>query len=122
MPGCTSLGALHARGAGVRRSPQDAIRLFTQACEGGHLLACSNLGTLFETAAGVTRDARRAIDLYHRACAGGEPRGCFNLGRMYEHGDIGSAPSPGLAGENYDRACTLGYRQACEARTRLQSQ
>jgi TPR repeat protein len=40
---------------------------------------------------------------------------------MYEHGDIGSAPSPGLALENYERACTLGYRQACEARTHLQS-
>jgi TPR repeat protein len=103
----------------VRRSPQDAIRLFTRACDAGHLLACSNLGSLYETASGTTRDARRAIDLYHRACTGGEPRGCFNLGRMYERGDIGTSPAPGLAIEHYRRACEQGYRPACEARTRL---
>ncbi len=57
---------------------------------------------------------RRAIDLYHRACEGGEMRGCFNLGRLYEHGDIGGGPSPGDARTYYERACTGGYRAACE--------
>jgi TPR repeat protein len=41
------------------------------------------------------------------------------MGRLYEAGGVGGQVSVHHARENYERACTMSYRPACEARDRL---
>jgi hypothetical protein len=103
LASCKALAdALAARADVVR-----AIRLYTQACDGGERGACTNLGVIAQRgSAEMPVDLPRARGLYARACEAGDATGCSNLGTMYADGT--GVPL------DLDRAAAL-YRRACDA-------
>jgi TPR repeat protein len=77
--GCSNLGALYERGAGVGADLSEAATLYQWACDGGAALGCSNLGALYARGKGLARDASEAQRLFQQACDGGSAMGCNNL-------------------------------------------
>lgn len=89
-----------------------ALRLATQACDGGYLLGCKTLGWLHESGRGTPADPARARVLYRRACEGGEVSGCKSLGLLWDTG-AGGAVDRARAAALYERACNGGEIDAC---------
>jgi TPR repeat protein len=74
MDGCTRLGVLYGRGAGVAKDPVRAAALFQQACDGKNMTGCARLGAAYSSGEGVAQDFARAADLLKRSCDEGRTR------------------------------------------------
>ncbi|MBU0514745.1 MAG: sel1 repeat family protein [Proteobacteria bacterium] len=74
-----NLGAMYARGLGLRRDYGQARQWYERAAAQGHSLAMNNLGTMYLRGQGVTRDLGRAARWYRRSAERGYPRGMYNL-------------------------------------------
>jgi len=98
----------------VRGSAQDTDVLYSEACEGGDLIACNVFGLMLETGAGVPMDRERAASVYRRACEGGELIGCTRVGFLYVAGTgvpVDTARAAGL----FRVACEGGEAAGCRA-------
>jgi len=74
-----NLGAMYARGMGVRRDYGLARQWYLRAAAQGHALAMNNLGTMYLRGQGVPRDLVRSARWYRRSAERGYPRGMYNL-------------------------------------------
>lgn len=50
---------------------------------------------------------------YEKACFLNEGYACHLLGALYENGEAVSA-DPGIASENYRKACVFGIQESCD--------
>ena len=57
-----ALGTITRDGKLVARNPQEAVRLFTQAAQGGHASAMVDLGLMYDHANGVAADHVKAAE------------------------------------------------------------
>ena len=96
----------------LKLKPENAIKLFRVACDGGNMLGCNNLGTMYQKGQGVPQEYSKAVDLYQQACDAGVMIGCYNLGTMYQLGR--SIPrDQNKAVKQYQQACDGGYIDGC---------
>lgn len=97
---------------------KEAARLWEQACSGGNMGGCYELAIVHRDGEGTPVDRPKYFALLETACAGDEGRACYNLGKEELSDDEeGIAPASaeqlarGMA--LYERACDLGFAQAC---------
>jgi uncharacterized protein len=122
--GCGALAALYQLGDGVPREERKAIQLYEMACEGG-ASGCENLQRMAESgcAAASLAVARflakrengrlgpETAKHYQAACDAGSGEACLELADAYAaQGGTAREQSAALR----QRACTLGWRDACK--------
>src|SRR5438105_12038483 len=82
-----NLGALYARGLGVKKDDNEATKWYRAAAEQGLADAESNLGFQYERGAGgVAQDYGEALMWYKRAAAQGNASAEFSLGLLFATG------------------------------------
>lgn len=64
----------------------EALPLFTQAGQQGHMKAFRYLGLMYENGYGVPRDIQKAVSYYQEAADKGDVTGTYYLGLCYEEG------------------------------------
>lgn len=107
---CSLLGALYLEGNGVEKDPARGRQLSELGCERGDGYGCFN-------AAVTEPDLAKAASFLERACEAGDGEGCHDLGVAYEKGS-GVTRNRRRAGELYAKACSLGFKQACQKKAR----
>ena len=81
-----NLGALYARGWGVKKDDLEANKWYRAAAEQGLADAESNIGYQYERGAGVGQDYGEAVMWYKRAAEQGHAGAEFSLGLMFAGG------------------------------------
>jgi TPR repeat protein len=108
--GCnTGDGAACQALAGVRGSLHDDR---ARKCDGGDGAACTALAMEELNPANPNGDHPEAARRLEAACRANDAAGCANLGRMRQIGD-GIPRDPDGAATAFQRACTLGFKPAC---------
>jgi TPR repeat protein len=90
-----------------------AVVLYRQACDWGHVPACIRAGHRLRSGKDIAHDQSSAIELFHTACEGGGPEGCNMLGIMYANGEGGLSTDIARARQLYLRACSDGWAWGC---------
>ena len=78
-----ALGAVYAKGQGVKEDYAEAARLYRQAADQGNAKAQAALGELYEAGQGVPRDDAEAAKWYRRAAEQGDVFGQYSLAVLY---------------------------------------
>ena len=104
MMGCTRLGILYRRGAGVAVDHQRAAALLQKGCNGGDILGCSELGALYASGEGITQDFARAATLLQQGCDKKILSACVGLGKLYMEGH-GVQRNETRAAEIFRKSC-----------------
>jgi TPR repeat protein len=112
LASCASLASMYAEGRGVAQDAAKAVRLYSQACDGGIPSGCFGLGAMHAGGLGIAEDPAAAAKLYERACAGGENGACSMLANAYSWG-WGVDADPQRAAQFERRACEGGSLRAC---------
>ncbi|MCC6620369.1 MAG: sel1 repeat family protein [Deltaproteobacteria bacterium] len=119
---CAGLGRLAAMRGDIRA----AARLFEKFCDQGNMEACGQLaGILRRGEGGVRADPVRARALATQSCESGDPEGCFELAELrwdrWANEDELTETDPAPAIPPLDRACTLGWGEACRVLGEIRS-
>jgi uncharacterized protein len=135
--GCHELGRMYRDGHGGAPDDARALRLITKACEAGYsryrksVEACAELGDMHEAGRGTPADKLAAAGFWNRSCDTDERSnavGCRKIGLALMNGDpVPAYLTSHLRTADYaypklDRACRLGDKPACEARSKLCAQ
>lgn len=109
--GLYGLGQMHAAGEGVPKSPEMALRHWTDASKRGHVLATLALARTYEGGwAGVPADPAKALAYWEKAAALGDRSAVQRLAQLYRTGGLGVAPNPARAAE-WEARVTAGAKQ-----------
>lgn len=74
------------------RDPEEALRLYTKACDNNQPGACNNAGLIYQSGiedSPVNKDMKKAIEFFNKGCEEGNRNGCFNLSAIYLSGKNG---------------------------------
>lgn len=112
MNGCSGLGFLHIRGAGVAKDSARGFDLARRACDAGSMPGCNILGFAYERGEGANVDLLRAAGLFLKACDGGVAAACTNLGIFYRDGR-GLVADAARAAALFKQACEGGSADGC---------
>ncbi len=116
---CGQLGALHMKGAGVKKDEARAEALLQKACEAKVIVSCEHLGTMLQQR-NTPADNPRAAALFARGCKADLPVSCATLGLMYLTGQAG-AQDPAKAKVMLKKACGKGLEPACKLLSQVES-
>ena len=105
------LGVKYAKGRGVPRDDEAAVKWFRLAAEQGYAAAQTYLGWMYEKGRGVPRDAEAAVKWYRLAAEQGYAAAQTYLGWMYENGR-GVPRDDEAAVKWYRLAAEQGYARA----------
>ena len=108
---CSDLGVAYMEGIKVQKNQNKAISLFRKGCSFDNGTSCLNLGVMYFKRKHL-HDYTKALQLFKRACHLNNGGGCLHFGIMHENG-IGTKVDTVKAFSFYDKACTLGEKQAC---------
>jgi len=101
------------------RKPQPRLtKVDEDNCKTSDVPHCSNRALAYQTGTAGRRNFERAFELARIACAGGDVFGCVMLGNMHDAGK-GTALNKPEATTAWKRACTLGYKPACDLKSPL---
>lgn len=105
----------HPKDQPVRRPlPQRVVGSeIEEDCRGGDYTKCTSLALSMQTGANGRKNIERAFELAKLGCTGGDAFACLMIGNMYEAGR-GTKVNKIEARVSWKRACTLGYKAACE--------
>jgi hypothetical protein len=82
-------------------------------CKAGDAPRCTSLALAYQTGAKGRKNVERSYEMAKLACAGGDPFGCLMMGNMLDAGR-GTTKNVAEAKTAWKRACTLGYKAACD--------
>jgi uncharacterized protein len=117
--GCSSLGIIYQTGDGRPVDKAKARVFYAKACDGGYFLVCDLLATMLYSGDGGPVDKIQARSLFTKGCDRNEATGCLFLGVMFAKGEGGHADI--ASAKNYfTKACTLGLKEACKAKHKLE--
>lgn len=106
--GLYGLGQMHAAGEGVPKSPELALRHWTEAAQRGHVLAVLALARTYEGGwAGIAADAGKSLGYWQKAADLGDRSAAERLANAYRKGELGVAVDPARAAE-WDRRTKSG--------------
>jgi len=92
---------------------QDAIKLWTQACDNGNMDGCYNLAYMYANGKGTLHNEKKAAGLYKRNCDAGDSKACSNLGALYENGVGGIRQDFYKSSRLYAKSCNAGNVNGC---------
>ena len=84
-------------------------------CKKGDAPRCTNRALAYQSGTAGQKNFERAFELVRISCAGGDVFGCVMVGNMHDAGK-GTSRNKAEAKAAWTRACTLGYKPACELR------
>ncbi|MEN3147422.1 tetratricopeptide repeat protein [Neorhizobium sp. IRAMC:178] len=64
------------------------FQLYTEAANGGNVLAAYNLGVAYRDGLGTQPDVQRALIWFEKAAAEGDDTAAFNIGAIYDEGQL----------------------------------
>ena len=96
----------------VEANWDEALTLFSAACNAGEMLGCAGLGRMYRDGNGVERDFYRSITHYQQACGAGIAESCNYIGRMYREGQ-GVNANLTQAAHYFRQACENGASSGC---------
>ena len=76
-----------ARALSARSKSREAITLYLEAADRGHVDAMDDLGSMFEQGRGIPKNFATALEWYERAAQLGHPGAMIHLGQLSEKGD-----------------------------------
>lgn len=82
-------------------------------CKPDDVPHCTNRALAYQSGTAGRKSFERAFELVKIACAGGDVFGCVMIGNMHDAGK-GTPQNKAEAKTAWKRACTLGYKPACE--------
>ena len=85
------------------------MEFFYKACDLKYPLGCSNLGYLYKKQNNFTKSYK----FYKLACEYKDGYSCFVVGYFHKKG-LGVSKDTKKAEYYYNKACSLGYREACQ--------
>jgi hypothetical protein len=107
-----ALGSAYAKGEGVLKNGQEAVKWYRKAAEEGNVAAQMRLGLAYGNGEGVPRDAEEAVKWYRKAATEhGERMAQYSLGRAYAKGE-GVPQDAEEAAKWYRKAAEQGNRNA----------
>ena len=77
------LGDMYAKGNGVEKNSQEAIKWYRMAAEKGYELGMYDLGRMYEEGNGVAKNGQEAVKWYRMAAEKGFDIAMCRLGKMY---------------------------------------
>ena len=107
------LGALYAKGTGVKTNGAEARKLFERAAAAGDPLGMSNLGSMYGAGIGGPVDFALARSWFAKAIAANSAEAMFQLGLMTQDGD-GGPKDDAAAKALFERAAALDHGGALE--------
>ncbi len=111
---CMLLGEIYENGTdNTKRDLKKAFYYYDKSCSYGEADGCSSLGFLYEKGLGIEADSEKALKLYTQSCKKEGLKGCFLMGKAYDSGTLGLKKYPKKALENFERACSNDYAEAC---------
>jgi TPR repeat protein len=125
---CVSLASAYQRTGGEDKASADRLQkvwervleLGKKACDASDGAGCAELGNSFYFGRGVAKDSAKAAEFHEKACGSKVAYSCYRAGSMYEKAD-GVPKNVEKAIRLYQSACDSGYRNGCEAVSRLKS-
>lgn len=109
--GLYGLGQMHAAGEGVPKSPEVALRHWTEAAQRGHVLALLALARTYEAGwAGVPADPAKSLGYWQKAADSGDSAAAQRLAGAYRRGELGVAIDAARAAE-WDRRAQPGAKR-----------
>ena len=115
-----NLGSRYARGDGVRKNVDQALKWYHLAAAQGDSGAELNLGALYEAGEGVPKDLAMARKWYLLAADQGLDGAQYNLGRVYSLG-LGVSKDNVEADKWFSLAAASGFTEAAEARKSVEA-
>lgn len=106
---CVTLAERRAK----RGRLDDAVALWTTACDRTYGPACYAMAGRLESGRGIDADPDAARGLYGQACDAGIPEACRRLGTMCRRGQ-GGAVDLDAAERAFAQACDAGLAAACD--------
>lgn len=113
MAACYAMANRYHGGDGVVRDNLHSVALVRHACDGGYPRACYDLGARHLFGEYVEPDAAQALTYILQACDGDDAVACYFAGTLSRDG-VGVPLAQDVAATLFDRACSLGYRDACQ--------
>ena len=108
-PGCTYLGDMYWKGAGVAQDLNKSREYFEEACKAKDVWGCHRLGDLLGE---LNESETERLSYYKRSCEHGYELGCMAQASMM----VGSAKTKSewaFIAEQLDRGCTYGQLTKC---------
>ncbi len=87
------------------------FQLYTEAAQGGNVLAAYNLGVAYRDGLGTQKDVNKALRWFEKAAAEGDDTAAFNIGAIYDEGQLVPADDQ-TAIAWYDLAAQRGNKDA----------
>jgi hypothetical protein len=99
----------------TRRKPVPRVVVTDTAsdCRGGDASRCTHLALAYQMGANGRKQPQQAYEMAKLACTGNDAFGCLMLGNMHDKGH-GTTQNKGEARTAWKKACTLGYKAACD--------
>ncbi|MBX3160750.1 MAG: sel1 repeat family protein [Deltaproteobacteria bacterium] len=91
---------------------EDAMRLYTRACDGGFADGCNVVGYKYYTAQGVRWDVTQAATYFMKSCELGSLSGCANSGEVFRYG-AGQPQDHKKAFAYYEKSCRPTDASGC---------
>ncbi len=122
-PGCANLGLMYLYGRGVEKSPQRAAETMKRGCDAWHeykrLDACVQLSRIVDETDIALISKQQAWDYLRLGCEQNIDNGCLGWGR---HLLLVDPPNLDAAREAFQKACSLGAQQGCDAVRKMEEQ
>ena len=77
---------IFAKGEGVAKDPDAAVKWYTLAAEQGHVRSQYNLAVMYDTGDGIPEDNAAALKWYTQAADRGHIKAQYNLGLKFDNG------------------------------------
>jgi TPR repeat protein len=128
LASCVSLASAYQRAGAEDKASADRLQkvwervleLGKKACDANDGAGCAELGNSYAFGRGVVKDGAKAAEFHEKACSNKVAYSCFRAGAMYEKAD-GVSKNVDKAIKLYQSACDGGYRNGCEAVSRLKN-
>ncbi len=89
-------------------------KILIKECSSGNAESCLYAGDLYLRSKGVPHDAEKALAFFKKSCEMNYPISCYTVGYLLDTGKYNIMKDENLSTIYLDKACKLGYKQACK--------
>ncbi len=89
-------------------------KILTKECNAGNPESCLYAGALYLYSRGVPHDTSKAVSFFEKSCKMDYASGCYTIGYLLNTGRYGIMKNHDMAHSYLNKACKLGYKEACK--------
>ena len=83
LTGCSGyIDSKKAEEAYAKGNYDEAVKLFTKACDSGLYDECYNLGIMYDLGQGVQQNNQKSLEFFKKSCERGDKLGCKNYAEL----------------------------------------